>query len=238
MSQDLSEWEIPENIDTVFFCACVSSLKFCRLNPISSNFVNVTNTLFLIRRFSERNIHTVFPSTSMVFDGTTPNNKIKGKTNPLTVYGKQKLQVEDCLKKLPRTSIVRLSKVLGNEVELFGDWVKKLNDCRTIHTFADLRISPIPLEFAARFMVSVAQNRYFGTFHAGGNKDVSYYEISTEIAEKLGVNPALVKKSTAKNAGIPQSEIPRNTTLDTTSSYSLLRMWSPDVWETINAIVK
>ena len=119
LSQDLSEWEIPENIDTVFFCACVSSLKFCRLNPISSNFVNVTNTLFLIRRFSERNIHTVFPSTSMVFDGTTPNNKIKGKTNPLTVYGKQKLQVEDCLKKLPRTSIVRLSKVLGNEVELF-----------------------------------------------------------------------------------------------------------------------
>ena len=87
-------------------------------------------------------------------------------------------------------------------------------------------------------MVSVAENRYFGTFHAGGNKDVSYYEISTEIADKLGVNPTLVKKSTAKNAGIPQSEIPRNTTLDTTFSYSLLRMASPGVWETINKIVK
>jgi dTDP-4-dehydrorhamnose reductase len=238
LSQDLSEWEIPENIDTVFFCAGVSSLKSCRLNPVSSNFINVTNTLFLMRRFSEKNIHIVFPSTSMVFDGSTPHNKIEGKTNPLNIYGKQKLQVEDCLKKLPRTSIVRLSKVLGNQVKLFGDWVKNLKDSRTIYSFADLRISPIPLEFAARFMVSVAENRYFGTFHAGGNKDVSYYEISTEIADKLGVNPILVKKSTAKNAGIPQSEIPRNTTLDTTISYRLLRMGSPDVWETINKIVK
>ena len=238
LSQDLSKWEIPKNIDTVFFCAGVSSLKSCRLNPVSSNFINVTNTLFLIRRFSEKNIHTVFPSTSMVFDGSTPHNKIECKTNPLNVYGKQKLQVEDSLNKLPRTSIVRLSKVLGNQVELFNDWVKSLKNSRAIYSFADLRISPIPLEFAARFMVSVAKNRYFGTFHAGGNKDISYYEISTEIADKLKVNRTLVKKSTAQNAGIPQSEITRNTTLDTASSYSLLRMRSPDIWETINNIIK
>ena len=234
LSKDVTEWEIPQNTDTVFFCTSVSNLKECRLNPTTSETVNVTSTLSILEKLAKNGVHTVFPSSTLVFDGSTPFQKTEDKKKPLTVYGKQKAKVEKRLGELPCNSIIRLSKVLGENVPLFYSWIKRMNQSQDIHPFSDMKISPIPLKFVANFMISIAEKRHCGIFHAGGNKDISYYEIAHRIARKLGTRLSLVKETTAKKNGIPENEIPLNTTLDTASSYSLAGMESPDVWDTIS----
>ena len=90
LTHDPANWVIPVGIKFAIFCASMTSVKECRLNPVLSNQVNITSTITLLKRLVDREVHVVFPSSTLVFDGNTPYQKTNDPTNPLTVYGKQK----------------------------------------------------------------------------------------------------------------------------------------------------
>ena len=233
LRQDPANWEIPDGVKVAIFCASIASVKECRLNPVLSNQVNVTSTITLLKRLIDRDVHVVFPSSTLVFDGNTPYQKTNDPTNPLTLYGKQKATIEEMLGELPNHSIVRLAKVLGRRNPLFQSWRSSLRESKPIHPFTDLKVSPISLDFVADFLISIAENQYCGTFHAGGNEDLSYFDISQRIAREMGLERALIQPKMAAESGIPQNEIPNHTTLDTMGSYKQVGMKPPDMWEVI-----
>ena len=233
LRQDPANWEIPAGIKFAIFCASMTSVKECRLNPVLSNQVNITSTITLLKRLVDRDVHVVFPSSTLVFDGNTPYQKTNDPTNPLTVYGKQKATIEEMLGELPNHSIVRLAKVLGRRNPLFQSWRTSLRESKPVHPFTDLKVSPISLDFVAEFIISIAENQYCGTFHAGGSTDLSYFDISLRIAKEMGLDRALIKPKMAAESGIPQNEIPNHTTLDTMASYNQVGMKPPDMWEVI-----
>ncbi|MEC8044365.1 MAG: sugar nucleotide-binding protein [Verrucomicrobiota bacterium] len=233
LRQDPANCEIPAGIKFAIFCASVTNVRECRLNPVLSNQVNITNTITLLKRLVDRHIHVVFPSSTLVFDGNTPYQKTSDPTNPITLYGKQKATIEEMLGDLPNHSIVRLAKVLGRRNPLFQSWSSNLRESKPVHPFSDLKVSPISLDFAAEFIISIAENHYCGTFHVGGSTDLSYLDISLRIASEMGLNRTLIKPKMAAESGIPQNEIPNHTTLDTMASYKQVGMKPPDIWEVI-----
>ena len=231
--KDATTWEIPDGVKFAIFCASMTSVKECRLNPVLSNQVNVTNSITLLKRLIDRDIHVVFPSSTLVFDGNTPFQKTCDPTNPVTLYGKQKATIEEMLGELPNHSIVRLSKVLEHRNPLFESWKSSLRDSKSIHPYTDLKVSPIPLGFVAEFIISIAENQYCGIFHAGGSKDLSYFDISLRLVREMGFKRTLIKPKKAAECGIPLNEIPNHTTLDTMASYHQVGMKPPDIWKVI-----
>ena len=128
LGSDVSNWKIPStNIKIVFFCASATNINFCEANHDYTRLVNVTNTLRIIEKLAINGVHIVYISSSTVFDGSFPFAKTLDKTNPNSVYGKQKEFVEKEIIKLgDKATIIRASKILSKNNILFTNWVKEL----------------------------------------------------------------------------------------------------------------
>ena len=88
--------ELPlSNISYAVICSAITKLDDCRDNPEYSHKVNVESTEKLIIELSRRGIVPVFLSSGAVFDGALGGYKEDSPRNPLSIYGEQKLEVED-----------------------------------------------------------------------------------------------------------------------------------------------
>jgi len=65
-------WPIPAGVTAACICAAVTSIDDCRRFPRAAEAVNVTGTITLARRLVAAGVRVVFPSSSLVFDGTRP----------------------------------------------------------------------------------------------------------------------------------------------------------------------
>ena len=70
---------------------------YCIKNKKRSKLLNVTKTKKIISYFIKKNIYFIFFSTEFVFDGNKGDYTELSKTNPINLYGKQKLMIEKLL---------------------------------------------------------------------------------------------------------------------------------------------
>ena len=215
---DLScnEWEIPEH-DTSYICAGVTSTSECNRDPEGTYLVNVLNTV----RLAERLNRPVWFSSERVFDGSKPFRKPYEEHCPTTEYGRQKSEAEqllDCVK-------VRFAKVIGWDVPLFEDWIRKLRKQEVIYPFSNMSMSPIPIEFACKFAEKASELRS-GLYQVSAKEDLPYDRIAYFIASYIGADMRLVRPVEAEE-GHPY------TTLDDDGLTRSLGMNIPNAWDTI-----
>jgi len=183
LREDLSSWEVPQNIGTVFFCAAVTSTDECRKNPEESRRVNVENTIALGSMFMKQGTSIIFPSTSLVFDGRHPQRKADDPVCPVTEYGRQKVAAENGLIGLGKNiSIVRLTKIIGPKTAIIVDWIEKLRNKRIIHPFSDKVLAPVQIDFAAKAMIEIAEKKSFGIWQISAKEDITYEQLAIYIA--------------------------------------------------------
>ena len=197
-------------------CAAVTSIATCEQFPSDTRAVNVTNTIALCHSLIERRIFVVFISTNQVFDGSVPIRDAADEACPVSEYGKQKAAVEAYLAEHKNTSaILRLSKVLGRNSEIFRDWAAALGRRTPIFPAADMVISPIRLETCISAIMSIAAARVPRVFQLSGTDDIGYAEIARRIAKKVQAEPSLVVPRPGADLGIDAKFRPSHTTLDT-----------------------
>lgn len=233
LSHDVSNWQVPDGITTAYFCAFHGNTKSCRENPVSSQKINVSNTLKILKVLLQAQVHVLFLSTTQVFDGNTPYRKTTDPLSPLTEYGKQKAEVEQAILSYPNISIVRLSKVLGKRIPLFEKWIDSLQRNIAIYPFTDLSIAPIDSEFVARSLIQIASKKIAGIHHLSGDQDISYHSISKYIVNELGLDKNLIREGSVADIHIPKAEAPTYTTLDTDKTYHELNIPHTKSMETI-----
>jgi len=236
-ADDISRWEPPPDIHTVFLCAAVTSIEQCRLNPGKTKKINVENTLKIAAKLSENNAKIIYPSTNLVFDGQILYQKAGDSPNPRTEYGRQKAEVERGILGLSENhSIVRLTKVINNRMPLLINWIKDLTSRIPIFPFSDMVISPIPLDFASNALVKTAKNQKSGIWQVSGKNDVTYEQIARHIARKLGVSQDYVKPIKTIDSEFEFESVPKHTTLDASRIEKELGLIGPDIWETIDRL--
>ena len=230
LSEDMGQWALPPDpIKTAILCAAVTSLEKCRINPDYSRKVNVNGTVALAKRLVDSGGFVVFISTNLVFDGQKPFAKSTDPVNPLTEYGRQKVEAESLLSKLGnKVSIVRFSKILSADTPIFHDWIRDLKAGKEIHPFFDMVMSPVPLAFAVDVLFKVAMMQTPGIMQVSAEQDISYAEAALRIARKLGLDEKLINPVSYRESGIEFA--PLHTTLNVSRLRSELGMVPPEVF--------
>lgn len=233
---DLDLTKIPSDIPLAYICAGISKKDDCENNPDVSQQVNVTSTIKLIEYLVKLGTHVVFLSSNEVFSGNKPFVKYNDEYTALSLYGKQKIEVEKAICKLPNVSIVRLTKVLSSRVLLLNEWINCLASGEEIQAFTDFRVSPISLSYTVKALKNIGLNKISGIFHLSGKSDESYFNLALLIAKKISAPSRLVNEIVCENTiGVKNK---RNySSLDMSIEISRFKLLPQDVSQVIDEVV-
>ncbi|MGD0091379.1 MAG: sugar nucleotide-binding protein [Planctomycetota bacterium] len=237
LAQDVSTWRPPTRVDVAFLCAAVTSTAQCRASPETTALVNVQHTLALARGLAADGTFVVFPSSSQVFDGSQPFRKTSDPVSPQTVYGRQKVAVEQQLLPLGgQAAVVRFTKVWGRRVGLIDNWVAELRAGKTIHPLEDLPVAPVPASLAAEALYQVGTRRLPGLSQVSGARDVTYAQVAELLAARLGAGRGLVQPVPAASAGLALELRPQYTTLDMSRLEATCGLKPPEIGEVLDVL--
>ncbi|MCP4138377.1 MAG: sugar nucleotide-binding protein [bacterium] len=237
LSKDISSWEIPKGIDTVFFCAAVTSIEECWKKPEESGRVNVDNTIALAAKFIKQGGAIIFPSTNLVFDGQYPDRKADDPVCPMTEYGRLNAAAEKKLMDLGQNiTIVRFTKIIEPNMPLIKDWIEKLKNKRMIHPFSDMVLAPVPIWFALKAIIEIAEKKSNGIWQVSPKQDITYEHFAYHLARRINNGLKYVRAIKARDSGMEFESIPKHTTLDTSRIEKNLGLTPPDIWESIDSV--
>ncbi len=239
LTTDVTAWEPPPNCSAAFLCAAITSQEKCRADPAATARVNVIQTAELAKSLVAAGVFVVFLSSNLVFDGLVPTPKPDRAPLPRTEYGRQKADAEQRLLALGEgVAVVRLSKVFHPAMPLLQKWAEALRNGETIFPLADLVCSPIPLDFTLRALEKTGRERKPGIWQISGERDVSYAEIASLLAQRLNVDPSLVHPQSSIEQGLQLEHLPMHTTMDVSRVVDELDLTPPSVRATIDSVLE
>jgi dTDP-4-dehydrorhamnose reductase len=191
LAHDAVNWT-PPPARVAILCAAITSQEKCRQDPAASRAVNVEATLALAEKLIRQGTHVVFPSTNFVLSGLHSHQAADEPYAPRTEYARQKAEVEQRLRQLPGTCVVRFTKIFGCGVPLLRAWCEALHRGQPIRPFSDMPMAPVPLEFAAKALAAVATARAAGIVQVSAAEDITYAAAARFMAQRLGAGEELV----------------------------------------------
>lgn len=167
----------------------------------------------------------LYVSTDYVFDGTktTPYGEDDA-TNPLSVYGRTKLDGEKHVRELaPRWWIVRCQSIYGAGRKSFVDAIlARAAAGGALSVVADQRVSPSWCEDVAEALVAVLTKAPPGLYLASNSGACTWRECAQTVVELSGLHVDVGAKTAAQHAaertaqGLPTAARPANSVFDTT----------------------
>jgi dTDP-4-dehydrorhamnose reductase len=223
---DAAHVQLP-SVDVAVLCAAMARFADCREHPEVARRVNVSVPAVLAARLVRAGARVILLSTSAVFDCRSPRVPANRSASPKTAYGALKAEAEAAILALgTQASVLRLTKVITPRMPLFVNWIGALSRGEAIEAFADLTFSPITMFDVLTGLLAILADQSGGIYQLSGAEDVSYAEAARYLADKAGVSADRVKAVRAIDRGIPESEVTRYTSLDT-SRLSGLTGWRP-----------
>ena len=205
----------PPEVDIVIILAAISKFKECRDNFVKANIINNEAPVKLSSYYSQCGTKIIFLSTSAVFDGSSPNVFSQQQQNARSEYGKMKaLAEQELLKMSGNISVLRLSKVMTENKNIFSIWKDQLLNGNIISCFKDQYISPISSNLVCDILTLLINNSKNGIYQFSANSDMSYYEIAIEMSKLINVNKKNINPVFAIDNQIEKEEIFRYTSLD------------------------
>ena len=138
-------------------------------------------------------IRCVYVSTDYVFDGTKTEPYIESDpTNPLSAYGRSKLEGERRTAASTRNhAIVRTSWLYGGHARNFVVTMLELGQkSQPVKVVNDQIGAPTYTRDLAKLLVEIALRKETGVFHAINSGACSWFEFAQKIFELSGVKPA------------------------------------------------
>jgi len=185
--------EIQTNYDFVIFCAALTSVSKCDEFPTRAYSINYYNTFLLAEKFIDNGCFTIFFSSSLVFSGLNKIEYVESTTHPITVYGKTKDLLEKKLLHYGKSvSIIRSTKIIFKNFELFDNWVDLLLSGNAIYPFKDIYFAPISIEYLLNCIEEIIKSKISGLNHVSPKNDLLYLDAAFYIADKLKLNKNLI----------------------------------------------
>jgi dTDP-4-dehydrorhamnose reductase len=92
--------------DVVMLMSAATDLKWIYSNALESRLTNVESTINVINCAQSRGAKIIYPSSENIFDGEQAGYSEQDVPRPLTLYGKQKVEIESYLKGLKQSSMI------------------------------------------------------------------------------------------------------------------------------------
>ncbi len=149
-------------------------------DSVRSHALNVEALTAILEQLRQWNIKPVFTSTEDVYDGQSRNYHESSAPNPITLYGRQKLEIERIIQDLfSDFTIFRLARVYGEiygDGTLFTDWTDQILGDEKIICAHDQRFSPVFIDDVADGLSAAAAGSISGLYVFGGPISLSRLE--------------------------------------------------------------
>lgn len=213
--------------EVIFNAAAFTAVDRAEEEPEAAFAVNAKAVATLAGLANEVGAVLVHVSTDYVFDGQGQRPyKEDDPPNPLSVYGRSKLEGEKAAAQARRHLIVRTSWLFGRGWNFVEAIRKQLtNGARELRVVADQTGRPTYAEDLALALVQLVNLGAGGTFHVANSGATTWAGFAREIAAQLGFSVPVVDIST-EEAGRPAPR-PRYSVLDTAKFDSLLQPLPP-----------
>lgn len=173
--------------DIIVHCGALTHVDKCELEPQESFTQTVQSTLNLIAVANACNAKMVYLSTDYVFDGTQGPYTEEAIVNPLSVYGKHKLQAEqEVLNNTQDALVLRVTNIYGNEARGKNFVARIVSQCLegkelTLKLPYDQFASPTNAMDIARVMYLLLRDGKQGIYHVGSTDYMNRVSLAQRI---------------------------------------------------------
>lgn len=177
--------------DVIIHTGALTHVDLCEQDERKSYAGTVASTESAVRLAKHFNTKFVYISTDYVFDGTAGPYTEEAETNPLSVYGKHKLEAEQLVRgAIADALICRITNVYGDELR------NKNFVARLVHAREDaglhLRLpydqyaTPINAADVARAIILLLSDNHSGVFHLASTDFLNRVQLAERVAGEIG----------------------------------------------------
>lgn len=219
--------------DLVIHTAGLSSLGECEKNQAKADLINFVGTKNIVDSINKKT-KLIFFSSDYVFDGEKGDYKETDAANPKTVYGQTKLKAEKYITdNLKDYIIVRTANIFGRGGNFFNFVVNSLLANESIEVYDNVAFTPTQIDYLIDSLYRLISIDFKGIIHIAGKDKLTRYGFALKIAEELGKDKSLIKRSSQAEDGL----ISRDSSLNTSLLDQTIKLYSPTISEAIHTVV-
>ncbi len=187
--------------DIILNLAALTNVDLCEKNPLLARQINVNGVENICNEYSGRIIHI---STDYVFDGIDGPYIENDRTNPISIYGKTKLESEKIiLNHNPDNLVIRTNVIYSNSQNTkasFLNWViDSLNNKNIIKVVNDQYNNPTWSKSITSVIYLCIKHNINGLYHWGDKDILNRYEFSLKIAKVFNLDDKLIRPVLTSN---------------------------------------
>lgn len=173
--------------DVIVHCGALTHVDYCEQHLEESYTQTVTSTINLIAVAKKSNAKMVYISTDYVFDGKNGPYTEEAPVNPISVYGRHKLEAEQMvLKEIPGALVLRITNVYGDEARGKNFIARIVQQCEegkelTLKLPYDQFASPTNAWDIARAMFVLLRDGKSGIYHTGSTDFMNRVELALTV---------------------------------------------------------
>ena len=216
-------------------CAGTCRLKSCELDPAMAHRVNVAGTGNIMSGAAEHDARTIHLSIDLVFSGENQRAYTEADPlDPVTVYGAKMVEAESVVRTIcPDSCILRISLPMGISFNGHAgaiDWIaSRFKQEKPATLYYDEIRTPTYTDCMNRLYERLFLEPIVGTFHAGGPRTLSLFEIAQIVSVVGGYNPELLQGCPRIEAG-PMPPRAGNVTMNSSKLIETLGFQPFDPW--------
>lgn len=184
----------PENFDVVSYkpdviihCGALTHVDHCETHEEESYQKTVQSTKNLLAIAKQCNARFVYISTDYVFDGKEGPYTEDAPVNPISIYGRHKLEAEQLsISELNNTLVLRVTNVYGDEARGKNFIARIIDQCKnnqklTLKLPYDQYASPTNAFDIARAMYVLLHDNKSGIYHIGSTDYMNRVELALRV---------------------------------------------------------
>ncbi|MCD6346629.1 MAG: SDR family oxidoreductase [Bacteroidales bacterium] len=196
--------------DVIIHAAAMTQVDPCELDPAGCYDINVKGTDYMANLAQRSGAHFIYISSDFVFNGVNGPYSEDDQPDPVSVYGKSKLDGEYLTRELSVPwSIVRTILVYGVTPAMSRSnlvlWVKEsLEAGKAIRVVDDQFRMPTLVDDLVDGIYAIMKGENVGIYHLSGNDYGSVYDFAKRVARFFKLDEALItpiKSNELKQAG-------------------------------------
>jgi len=246
MKMDLLNHEMVSNVlletepDVVIHLGAMTGVDLCEKEESMAFDINTKATQIIAQQCSILNTFLVYVSTDYVFDGNSGMYYEDSVPNPLSVYGKSKLEGEKMIQTFSSDwCIARTSTPFGLHPtkKSFPIWViENLQKQKQIDVLTDQFTSPTYVPSLSRMLIEISERHITGIIHVAGASKTSRYQMASMVSDKLNLDSTLLKQiSINKMKWVAQR--PKDSSLDVSRASSILNEKPQKIDQSLNLFI-
>ncbi len=191
----------------------------CERDPARARRVNLDATRVLAELCGRAGARLVLISTDLVFDGEKGRYVEGDAPNPISVYGRLKLEAEEAaLSRAPGAAAVRIAaaygRLLGGRRCFVDELLAALSRGEPVAAFTDQWRTPTAADRLDEVLLRLlADPDLDGVFHWGGADRATRFESAAALCRAFGFDPGLVRPARMGDKRTPAAR-PRDSSLD------------------------